>query len=123
MPSHFHTYQGEEKMNERNKTSIILFSIGAGMLFGAAATMSAPQYSMYFLFGSQFFIIAGAIASSANISRRFDEINVEADNARRDMYNNINSVEDSIQRDLDALRRELVTVEGRICTNKQKDAR
>ncbi len=110
-------------MNERNKTSVILFSIGAGMLFGSAATMSAPQYSMYFLFGSQFFIIAGAIASSALFTRRFDEMNVETDNNRRDMYNHVSSVEDSIQRDVDGVRRELAQVESRICTNKQKDAR
>ena len=110
-------------MNERNKTSVILFSIGAGLLFGSAATMSVPQYSMYFLFGSQFFIIAGAIASSAHFTRRFDEMNVETDNNRRDMYNHVSSVEDSIQRDVDGVRRELAQVESRICTNKQKDAR
>ncbi len=109
-------------MSENNKTSVILFSIGAGMLFGAAATMNSSVYSMYFLLGSQFFVVAGAISSSTYVSRRFDEVRVDMDRERRDMYNSIHAGEDNIQTEMDALRRELAEVERRICTTKQKGA-
>jgi hypothetical protein len=116
---HEETYEGK-KMCENNKTSLILFSIGAGMLFGAAATMSGNVYSMYFLLGSQFFIIAGAISSSAHFTRRFDEVRVDMERERRDMYSSIHAGEDNTQTEMDALRRELAEVERRICTPKQK---
>ena len=107
-------------MSENNKTSVILFSIGAGMLFGAAATMNSSVYSMYFLLGSQFFVVAGAISSSAHVSRRFDEVGMELERQRREIYSSIHANEDSVQTDMDALRRELAEVERRICTTKQK---
>jgi len=107
-------------MNENNKTSVILFSIGAGMLLGAAATMNSSVYSMYFLLGSQFFVVAGAISSSAYASRRFDEVGMDFERQRREIYASIHANEDSVQADMDALRRELVDLERRVLTPKQK---
>ena len=109
--------------NGNNKTSIILFSIGAGMLFGAAATMSSPQYAMYFMLSSQFFIVAGAIASSAHFTRRIDDFANHTHNERAQMQNYFHSCDDRRDNEMDALRRELAQVESRICTNKQKDVR
>lgn len=113
-------------MNERNKGSIILFSIGAGLLFGAAATMNAttpPHYCMYFLFASQFFVVAGALASSAHFTRRLDESKVNSDNERQQIYTFMHSQDDRKDNEMDALRRELAQVESRICSSKPKDSR